>query len=273
MRSLSICALAVAISASALPARSADLDYGVLRGSEEEYVAPADWSGFYVAAHGGYSTTSFGYSRAGQSELGLILQGLAVEAEYAISHANKLRDARAHDGSFGALGGYNIQVDDIVFGIELDYTSLNQKGHAEGDIGRQVTLKSGIIDNHYLATQVRTTLEDYGTVRGRVGYAFGSFLPYVTAGAAFGRAVNGTTVRAQLEEYTTDQNGDKKMVGTLDKSAGSIKERYRFGAAFGVGAEYLITQNVFARAEYQYVMLTGSATRASTSAPCAARSA
>ena len=252
MRSLSICALAVAISASALPAHSADLDYGVLRGSEEEYVAPADWSGFYLGVHGGYTTSSFGYGKAGQADLALILQGLELENQYGVSSSNKLRDSRAHNGSFGGFAGYNVQVDDVVFGIEVDYTSANQKGEAWGDLSRKASLNSGLYDDYTIVTQARAVLQDYGTVRGRVGYAFGSFLPYVTAGAAFGRALVGTAVHARIDEYT-DIEGTN-LVGHLDKGGGSIKEKYRFGAAFGVGGEYLFTQNIFARAEYQYLL-------------------
>jgi len=70
----------------------------------------------------------------------------------------------------------------------------------------------------------------YGTVRGRVGYAFNqNLLVYGTGGLAFGEL--------------------KTQLGGLSESNTSA------GWAAGVGAEFMITKNLSAKAEYLYVDL------------------
>ncbi len=78
----------------------------------------------------------------------------------------------AFDTSGGLVGGtlgYNYQMDQIVLGIEGDIDASFMKGSAACG-GLTCTT-----ENTWL-----------GTVRGRLGYAAGRFMPYVTGGAAFG---------------------------------------------------------------------------------------
>ena len=236
--------------------RAADLDYGVLRGPDYDEVPVAesaiDWSGVYVGGHGGYTTTNFGFGKAGRSNLAHILRSSAIEAQFNISSSNTLRAARGHDLSYGGFAGYNTQFDDIVLGIEVDYTSANQKGRSFDQLGRSVTLNGPLYDNYIISTDARSTLQDYATIRGRAGYAFGAFLPFVTGGVAVGRALVGSSVRVQVREYT-DVN-HTNLVGGLDESGGSLKEKYRFGATFGIGGDYYLTRNIFVRGEYQYIL-------------------
>jgi opacity protein-like surface antigen len=66
----------------------------------------------------------------------------------------------------GLMAGYNIQQNEIVYGIELDYAmsgEMLKESAGWGNGGMDPLL----------------------TLRGRAGYAFGSTMPYVTAGAAF----------------------------------------------------------------------------------------
>ena len=73
-----------------------------------------------------------------------------------------------------------------------------------------------------------------GTARGRVGYAFDRFLPYLTAGAAFG-----------------DVKGSVAGVGSFSET--------KVGWAGGAGLEYAFIDNWSAKLEYLYVDL-GKAT-------------
>jgi outer membrane immunogenic protein len=70
----------------------------------------------------------------------------------------------------GGTLGYNIQTGNFVWGIEGDLDWSNIKGSA--------TCMGG--------GTCQTSLDWLGTVRGRIGYAFDRFLPYITGGAAFG---------------------------------------------------------------------------------------
>jgi outer membrane immunogenic protein len=107
-------------------------------------------------------------------------------------------------GFLGGLhGGGNIQVDRAVFGLEADisYTGIDYRGFS--DRFRQKWLMSG---------------------RGRLGYSFDQFLPYLTGGVA----------------YTTGQA----------RGPGGSADNSHLGFVLGIGGEYMITQNISARAEY-----------------------
>ena len=70
----------------------------------------------------------------------------------------------------------------------------------------------------------------FGTARGRVGYAFNNVLVYGTGGLAFGE-LKGETF-------------------------GLSESRTSFGWTIGLGAEFAVTQNWSAKAEYLYVDLS-----------------
>jgi outer membrane immunogenic protein len=76
------------------------------------------------------------------------------------------------DGFRGLVGGtvgYNYQVSRAVFGLEgdIDWSDLSRNGNCS-------------------AFSCQTRNNWLSTVRGRVGYAFDRFMPYVTGGVAFG---------------------------------------------------------------------------------------
>jgi outer membrane immunogenic protein len=113
-----------------------------------EPVVPAfSWSGFYVGGNVGY-----GWART----------------EWTGGAGNF---TTSPDGfQVGGTGGYNFQTGAFVFGIEgdIDYVDLN--GTAVNNLCATCTIK-----DTWLAT-----------LRGRVGYAFGRWLPYFTGGGAWG---------------------------------------------------------------------------------------
>jgi outer membrane immunogenic protein len=125
----------------------------------------------------------------------------------------------------GATLGYNHQVGSWVLGIEgdIDWSS----------IGGQVT---GPVMG--IPATFETQLPWLNTFRGRVGYAFGSFLPYITGGGAFGgvRATDAITIP-----------GSGNVLGGLSD--------VRLGWTAGAGLEYALTQNLSVKAEYLYVDL------------------
>jgi outer membrane immunogenic protein len=74
----------------------------------------------------------------------------------------------------------------------------------------------------------------FGTARARLGYAFGRFLPYVTAGFAFVDIENAGGNPLNAARFLT-------------------LSEMRPGLAVGAGAEYAFSQNLVARLEYLYV--------------------
>ena len=108
----------------------------------------------------------------------------------------------------GGTLGYNLQTGNFVWGIEADLDYSNMKGKSAG---------------------VETKVAWFGTLRGRIGYAFDRFLPYITGGAA----------AAQI---------------TMDTGAGDDKDT-QIGWTIGAGVEWAFLANWSAKLEYLYADL------------------
>ena len=117
-------------------------------------------------------------------------------------------------GLFGGTIGYNWQSSAWVFGLEgdLNWTNIRDTTTAGCALGCETK-------NTWLAT-----------VRGRVGYSFDRFMPYVTGGLAVG------DIRARTPGFPGD-------------------EETRVGWTAGGGLEFAIAGNWTAKAEYLYVDL------------------
>ncbi len=107
-------------------------------------------------------------------------------------------------GLFGGTVGFNMQSGNIVYGIEAD--------------GGWAGLEDDFDD---------ISVDWTATVRGRIGYAFDSFLLYATGGAAIGGV----------------------------ESASLLDDDTRFGFAVGAGAEAALTDSISAKIEYMYIDL------------------
>lgn len=206
LSSTSCLALAAALAASAVPARAADLPFEAP--AEAIAVSGFTWSGVYVGGAIGYAF----------SDLDVKNRGLGDR----FSYKNSL------DGLTGtAFAGVNYQFDAIVVGAEADVTI--------GDFGGK---SKGCGNGAPFNFTCKSNADDlFGTVRGRIGYAFDRMLVFGTGGLAIGGDV--------------DFKRDSPFGAPFDfrkKSSGT-----RYGYAVGGGVDYAVTDNVIVRAEYQYV--------------------
>ncbi|MCG5247270.1 outer membrane protein [Methylorubrum extorquens] len=275
-----IATLALLTTVLVSPALAADLDYGVLRGYDDDYPAPApiiDWSGFYVGGHGGYSSAALGFGNAFQPIVATALRYSVVEAEMNASQLLAARSTHSGGASYGVFAGVNYQFEDVVVGFEADYTYFGQSGTTSDQIARYMITKDNYLRTVDLSGQASTKIQDYGTIRGRLGYAFGNLLPFVTGGVAVGRATVHNTVTIQSygynnTTYATNQTGTTKSYidnegysvfyqnnppGSIPAPGtvhGTTKKVTVTGIAVGGGLEYAITPNFLLRGEYQYVL-------------------
>jgi len=172
--------------------------------------APFSWTGFYFGLNGGY-----GWGRSSWSDPTLGA------------------DSGSFNTSGGLLGGqlgYNWQTGSVVLGIETDADWTNIKGSTAGLGGVCLADGGGLC---------QTKQDWFGTTRGRIGYAFGRFMPYVTGGAAYGdiKALQSTSSATQT----------------------------KFGWSAGGGVEYSLDRNWSAKLEYLHLDL-GTATLFSAAA-------
>src|SRR5437870_3479438 len=119
-------------------------------------------------------------------------------------------------GLIGLTAGYNYQYNQIVFGIEADIDWSGIKG----------STATGIC----AATACSTRNDWLSTVRGRVGFSFDRFLPYVTAGVALG-----------------DIKATNAPVGFPGGTGTNV------GWTVGAGFEVALVGAVTAKAEYLFV--------------------
>jgi outer membrane immunogenic protein len=158
------------------------------------YVPFFSWTGFYAGINAGYG---FGDSSWTNTTTGLGTGDFNVDGFL-----------------IGGTLGYNLQTGSWVFGVE-------------GDIGWS-DIKGTTTTLCPLGCETRNTW--LGTIRGRIGYAFDRFLPYFTAGGAFGEV----------------QANPAVLPGASD---------IQFGWTVGAGIEYAFLSNWSAKLEYLYVDL------------------
>jgi outer membrane immunogenic protein len=160
------------------------------------YVAGFSWSGFYVGINGGYGFGKSNWSNALGSTSDFDVKG----------------------GLVGGTLGYNLQTGSWVWGLEGDIDASWMKG----------SVTSAAIGCGGAGCETRNRW--LGTARGRIGYAWDRFLPYLTGGAAF---------------------GDIKATNP----AGASSTKTKLGYVLGAGVEYAFLGAWSAKIEYNYVDL------------------
>ncbi len=160
-----------------------------------------DWSGLYLGGHTGYGTGNYG---PGTNPLPL--QGIAFPSSIT--------------GLIGGYqAGYNLQLPNrLVLGIETD-----------------ISFPSPVDRPKLTQAPFNTQFEYFGTVRGRLGYAFGTVLPYVTGGAAYGRT--------QIDLNDANDN------------IFATKARMHLGWVAGAGVEFALGGPWSGKVEYNYIDL------------------
>src|SRR5215470_14525184 len=181
---------------AASPALAGDIDNSWLRGSSSFPADPPNyrrWGGFYGGGQIGMDSHSVEFHDTGNAyitRLGTADAILANSGAPPSLNAPERTDARGL--SYGGFIGYNYQIDDTVFGLELNLNasrvsvgSSTVRGQNATSITGGNTYQLAVVAQNAVATEF-----DYGTVRMRGGWAYGSFLPYVVVGAALARIDN-----------------------------------------------------------------------------------
>jgi outer membrane immunogenic protein len=242
---------------TAAPALAADLD--VLRGSEPlapvVTVGPATftrWSGFYFGGHVSYNnaTTDFGTATAPLVEFAL--QGTVVEQEFTPSQLQLL--GKGADSAFGggAFLGYNTQWQDLVLGVEANYTRTSLNTASATAPAFQVARAFDPPAGNVTAVSINSaaghmSLTDYAEARGRAGYIVGNFLPYGFIGMVVGRGSYSITTR--VDAFC---GGAVECTGyPLMPSAGQ-SNLLMWGYSVGAGLDWAVTPNIFVRGEFDF---------------------
>jgi len=198
---LSACAGLLA-AAVASPSFAADMPRPAYK--NPVYVAPFSWTGFYAGINGGY-----GWGKSDWSST--VTSG----------------SAKPKGGVAGLTLGYNLQTGVWVWGLEGDFDASWIKG--SDNAGTGVCAAPGCeTKNTWLATG-----------RGRIGYAWDRWLPYITGGAALGNI-------------------------KMSPNNGLSETKTKLGWTLGAGVEYAFMGPWSAKVEYLYTDLGKSTCGAPT---------
>ena len=197
-----ILGLTLSSVAALASANAADFFQSGPGGYKDSYVPAPLWTGFYIGANLGYAGSENNDQLANYPAYGF--GGLAP------------------DGAFGGGQiGYNWQGiwhPHLVLGIEADIEGAGVSDNASDTLGNTYSSK----------------LDYFGTVRGRLGYAFDHALLFATGGFAYGGI-----------------NNEVNVPGFADFRTNTTATGY----VLGVGLEYKFTPAWSVKVEYQYIDL------------------
>lgn len=251
--------VALALMGLVSDALAADYTAPVLRGSDSFLPAtPAyfHWSGFYAGGQVTYGSGNADFSSATDPLIAFALRNTTLESTVGVSQWNVLGTADTGAAGFGGFVGYNTQWDDVVLGLELNYTRSSFNIVAPNNpIALNVTNSDGNF-NTLSSASASMKIEDFAVVRARAGWAFNNFLPYATAGFAVGRADLAVSSTVELQN-TINPIPNPAPICALAPcviTSGQTKtSAFLYGYAVGGGLEVALTRNIFARGEYEYI--------------------
>jgi outer membrane immunogenic protein len=160
---------------------------------------PFTWSGFYVGGNLGWGWTDGD---------GTITMGGASGPT-----------SGSGDGFLGGVqAGYNWQTGSFVFGVETDFQGSTGSGGVNSTAGATTSTATG-----------KTPW--FGTIRGRVGYAFDRYLVYATGGGLYGKStldgtLNTTGPFSSSSTYWTWVAGAGIETHLWDRWTGKIEYLY-----------------------------------------------
>jgi opacity protein-like surface antigen len=252
--------LAAAMAVTAASAHAADMP-DFLRGTLPSDPTPTrNWDGWYVGGQVGYDTAQMDYSNSLGGVANDIFRNTTLQST--ASSMNVLGKANGQGTGFGGFVGRNFQYDDIVLGVEANYNYLSNLASSvsasEGPIqvaepGVFVGTGDTVVDNVSMTGRASLTMQDELTFRGRAGWAYGNFLPYVFGGIAIAREDVALSVTPSVYRVIT---GPDANAFYLPQFASTVTEgrtnNFVVGWTAGLGMEYMLWGNLFLRGEWEY---------------------
>jgi outer membrane immunogenic protein len=229
------------------------------------------WDGFYV---GGQAGKTFGSADFGNATGPMVSYILAnTELQSIVSDWTTLRKGSTGGQSFGGFIGYNYQWDDVVLGAELNYNRMSLDTGAQDTIGPIQVPGANLPDGSTVLYRVTETssasvaIHDIVTARARAGWAFDRFLPYGFAGLAVGRADYTRSANVSVDKSTTPPPTTDAFGNTIPSPQGPFQPVslprnpqsqsqggvIAYGFTAGLGVEVALMQNLFVRAEWEFI--------------------
>ncbi len=197
------------------------------------------WGGVYAGINAGYGKASY----------------LSSTKNYSVNSVGYGETTTNADGPVvGGLVGYNHQFsNNVILGaeVDMDYADIRASGSPnDKNFGASSNSGSYYFTNYFNASG-RTGLDWNGTARARAGYSLGNFMPYVTAGLAYGNISTSTDINSLYAQGNSTQSWVSNS--NLSSSFGNVQ----FGWAAGAGAELKVADHWSVKGEYLYTSIGG----------------
>ncbi|HEY2752131.1 MAG TPA: outer membrane beta-barrel protein [Phenylobacterium sp.] len=188
-----------------------------------------NWTGFYV---GGVAGGAWGDTRA-RARVSVGNGNVVINPGDAAALAATSNDQTKAGFVGGIEGGYNYQMDNWLFGIEGDWTSMDLKN------SNSKTLVSGALISPPITYSLNQSIKTDWMVslRPRIGYASGPWMGYATGGFGWSEL-----------KYNVDFSDNRSGNDALSTGSKSTKT----GWVAGLGGAYAFNQNVSLKGEWLY---------------------
>ncbi|WP_354033023.1 outer membrane beta-barrel protein [Bradyrhizobium sp. S3.2.6] len=259
-------------------AHAADMpDLPVLRGGFTDGLSKTshNWDGTYFGGGAGYSTDASDFSQSVVGLTNFIFRDSVLQQPTA--NWSLMNKTNTQSTNFNAFVGRNWQWYDAILSLEGTYTYFNNLATSTSG-SNSLTIVNPAGDTHaanvtdnYDVTLTGTAaakVKDMITLRGRVGWDGGDFMPYAFAGAAVGRMDVSRSVTSTVDlrqdvtnsivvggvTVTSTTFGAPQAVPAQSQAQTQRRTNaFAVGWTAGLGVEYCIWDGLFARVEYEYV--------------------
>ena len=187
-----------------------------------------------------------------------------MQSQFAPSELQLLGKGAANAFGGGAFLGYNTQWQDLVLGVEANYThtSLNLTPPSTS-VARSIpintslplSIPAGTVTSVSLGkASGHLNLTDYAEGRGRAGYVVGNLLPYGFVGVVVGRADYSVTATTDVQCILFANALIQGECGGFPLTVGAGQNNaLLWGYSVGAGLDWALTRNFFLRGEFQFV--------------------
>lgn len=200
--------------------------------SQTGTVVAQDWSGYYIGVNAGVAK---GKAQNSFSLLGVDTTNTWLLPDEARTLVSSLSGANSDSHFIGGIqAGRNWQSGNLVYGVELDFSSVNIAASRR----TSGVWQSGVGFNYTASTEYET--DWMFSTRGRLGWSLGSILVYGTAGLA----ITDLRVSGRYE--------DQPLAGTEYGSGNWSTKKNVFGWTLGGGLEWAIDRKWSLKTEYTF---------------------
>lgn len=253
--SLGIVAATVMVVAGGT-ARAEDFGDDFLRGTLAPFSSSSyqDWSGVNFGVYVSRSNQNVDFGSGTSDLIAYILRNTTIENQAHVSEWTTAGRSGANASGYGAFLGYSYEIEPrLIVGLDATYQKFSASPSASyaDTMGRSYQTTDGYLYNVDLNSQAQVTLKDYATLRARLGYSFGQFLPYAMLGAAAARVDVSRAATVGLS--ATDVNGVLPPIPYHTQTQTDSRSAIAYGVVAGAGIDAMILPNVFLRAEYEFV--------------------